>query len=56
MVDPINGYLFWSDNGIYTKIERSNLDGSNRSSLIYSEVIKSVTGLAADPATRTLYW
>jgi low density lipoprotein receptor-related protein 5/6 len=55
-VDPISGLMFWSDNGLYTKIERSSLDGSNRTGLLFSEIIKSVTGLAADPMTRTLYW
>ena len=55
-VDPVSGLMFWSDNGLYTKIEKSNLDGSNRSGLLFSEIIKSVTGLATDPETRTLYW
>ena len=55
-VDPISGVMFWSDNGLYTKIERSALDGSKRTAILFTDAIKSVTGLAADPTTRTLYW
>ena len=54
-VDPINGILFWSDEGQSPKIERSSLDGTNRTVIVSSHV-RSVTGLSVDPEGKRLFW
>lgn len=48
--------LYWSDWGkTNPKIESSNLDGSNRTTLV-SENIKWPNGVALDYKRRLLYW
>ena len=53
-VDPIAGYLFWTDWGHGT-LERSKLDGSERRVLI-SHSILTPSGLTIDRSNQQLYW
>ncbi|CAG7815670.1 unnamed protein product [Allacma fusca] len=52
-LDPKRGLMFWSDWGKKPRIERSNMDGSNRESVI-TENIFWPNGLALD--NGVLYW
>ncbi|KAL3890979.1 hypothetical protein ACJMK2_003245 [Sinanodonta woodiana] len=54
-VDPLEAFLFWSDIGKFTKIEVSSLSGSNRKTLVYSNLLLPYS-IAADCAFRRLYF
>ncbi|XP_056013099.1 low-density lipoprotein receptor-related protein 2-like [Ostrea edulis] len=54
-VDPINGYLFYSDMGKPQRIERSSLIGQERTSIITSGVDR-VYDITVDQKERRLYW
>ncbi|XP_053386904.1 low-density lipoprotein receptor-related protein 1-like isoform X3 [Mercenaria mercenaria] len=54
-VDPLEGYLFWSDNGKHPKIERSDLMGMSRHT-IYSKYLVSPLTLEADIFGKRIYW
>lgn len=54
-VDPLDGLVFWSDLGIPAKIEKSGLDGSNRTTLVNTDV-KAPMGLTLDLKRQRLYW
>ncbi|GFO20808.1 LOW QUALITY PROTEIN: low-density lipoprotein receptor-related protein 1 [Plakobranchus ocellatus] len=54
-VDPIAGYIFWSSTGPTPRIERSDLDGSNRL-VVASTGLSWPTGLAVDMTRGWLYW
>ncbi|XP_070532341.1 low-density lipoprotein receptor-related protein 6-like isoform X2 [Ptychodera flava] len=54
--DPKNGYLYWTDWGEYNKIERANLDGTNRIVLTNQSDIGSPAGVTLDHAQNILYW
>ncbi|KAK3611819.1 hypothetical protein CHS0354_040490 [Potamilus streckersoni] len=54
-LDPMEGLLFWSDIGRFTKIEVSSLSGKNRKSLISSNLVMPIS-LAADYGARRIYW
>ncbi|RWS26912.1 prolow-density lipoprotein receptor-related protein 1-like protein, partial [Leptotrombidium deliense] len=57
VVDPLKGYMFWSDSGgSMTKIERASLDGSNRQLLINDSNGMSISSMAIDLAEDKLYW
>lgn len=47
--------MYWSDWGTYPKIERANMDGSSRTTLVSSGLIW-VNSLALDFKKRLLYW
>lgn len=47
--------LFWSDNGKVPKIEKSDLLGQNRETLVTENLFSPVT-LEADTDARRLYW
>ena len=47
--------LYWSDLGAVAKIERSLLDGTNRTVFIDKDIDKPL-GLSVDFAARRLYW
>lgn len=53
-IHPKKGFLFWSDWGEPKRLERSLLDGSNRSTIIVD--IGLATGLTVDYQTNRLYW
>ena len=55
VIDPVAGFLFWTDRGRTPKIERVRLDGSDRRVLV-NESIFFITGLALDFAERKVYW
>ncbi|XP_070563499.1 low-density lipoprotein receptor-related protein 4-like isoform X2 [Ptychodera flava] len=54
-LDPLNGWLYWTDWGKEPKIEKSGMDGSQRHVLIDSH-IGWPNGLAIDFTSRRLYW
>ena len=55
VVDPKNRFLFWADYGQNPKIERAQLDGTNRTVLVSSGII-TPRGLALDYQTGYVYW
>lgn len=54
-VDPVAGYIFWTDRGRTPKIERVRLDGTDRRVLV-NESLFFMTGLALDYERRHVYW
>ncbi len=54
-INPKLKYLYWIDQGQYARLERSNLDGSNRALLISQDLI-SPTDLFVDVKTGHVYW
>ncbi|PFX32670.1 Low-density lipoprotein receptor-related protein 6 [Stylophora pistillata] len=54
-VDPLKGYMFWTDWGENPKIERAEMDGSNRQVIIGKDV-HWPNGLAIDYKAKKIYW
>ncbi|XP_028394968.1 LOW QUALITY PROTEIN: uncharacterized protein LOC114519101 [Dendronephthya gigantea] len=54
-VDPIAGYLFWSDWGAKAAVERCDLDGTNRVALV-KDNITWPNGVTLDTSARLVYW
>lgn len=54
-VNPLDGWMYWSDWGNEGCIERAGLDGSNRQ-VIASYEVKWPNGLTIDLVGRRLYW
>ncbi|XP_066269746.1 uncharacterized protein [Branchiostoma lanceolatum] len=54
-VDPVNGYLFFSEWGEGAKIERVTLDGKDRKVLVSSD-IRWPNSIALDVAQGRLFW
>ncbi|XP_029004454.1 low-density lipoprotein receptor-like isoform X2 [Betta splendens] len=54
-VDPLQGLLFWTQCGSAPKIERSSLDGQDRTALVTSFIRRPVV-LALDVPRQLLYW
>jgi integrin beta 2 len=54
-VDPVAGFLFWTDRGRIPRIERVRLDGSDRRVLV-NESIFFTTGLTLDYQNKKVYW
>ncbi|KAL5012017.1 hypothetical protein ScPMuIL_010568 [Solemya velum] len=54
-VDPLAGYLFWSDTGGRPKIERAGLDGSGRKVLVLTGLILP-SSITIGHGTRQIYW
>ena len=52
---PYTSYMYWSDWGEESKIEKAGMDGSDRHILINRNV-KWPNGLAVDYQGRKLYW
>ena len=48
-------YFYWSDWGLKAKIERAELDGSNRKVLVNTSIVWP-NGIALDYVERKLYW
>lgn len=48
-------YLYWTDWGSNAKIERANLDGTNRIVLVNTSLVWP-NGIAIDYVERKLYW
>lgn len=54
-VHPGYAYIFWTDWGPVPKIERADMDGSNRRNLI-NESVFWPNGLTLDYTTERMYW
>ncbi|XP_058798818.1 low-density lipoprotein receptor-related protein 8-like [Phymastichus coffea] len=54
-LNPLDGWMFWSDWGETARIERSGMDGSHRSVIIEKD-IKWPNGLALDLIARRIFW
>lgn len=52
---PREGYVYWAEWGDHPRIERANLDGSNKKSIVSSD-LSLPNGLSIDYAARKLYW
>ena len=48
-------YMYWTDWGIISKIERANLDGTNRTVLVNTS-LSWPNGIAVDFSTQKIYW
>ncbi|XP_038606813.1 low-density lipoprotein receptor-related protein 1B [Tachyglossus aculeatus] len=54
-LDPTAGKLFFTDYGNVAKVERCNMDGTNRTRIVDSKA-EQPTALALDRIGRLLYW
>lgn len=54
-LDPINGWMYWTDWGSEPRIERAGMDGTHRQTLITSN-IKWPNGLTLDLVQSRIYW
>ncbi|XP_068671649.1 low-density lipoprotein receptor-related protein 6-like [Montipora foliosa] len=54
-VDPLYGFMFWTDWGDEPKIERAEMDASNRQSIIQQDIYWP-NGLTIDYSARKIYW
>ncbi|KAM9848879.1 low-density lipoprotein receptor-related protein 8-like [Aulostomus maculatus] len=54
-VDPLHGFLFWSECGSSPKIVRASLDGRGRKVLV-SSLIHQPVALSLDMPRQLLYW
>ncbi|GFY71990.1 low-density lipoprotein receptor [Trichonephila inaurata madagascariensis] len=55
VVDPLDGWIYWTDWGEKAKIERAGMDGSHRATIISSD-IKWPNGLALDFVSKKIFW
>jgi len=56
-LDPENGYMYWSDWGQEPKIERSGMDGSDRTTLVsQADGLEWPNGLTIDYVGKRIYW
>ncbi|NP_001084168.1 very low-density lipoprotein receptor precursor [Xenopus laevis] len=54
-VDPISGFIYWSDCGEPAKIEKAGMNGIDRQQLITADVQRP-SGIAIDVVKSRLYW
>lgn len=54
-LDPLNGWMYWTDWGSNPRIERAGMDGSHRKVIINSNV-KWANGLTLDLVLNRIYW
>ena len=47
--------MFWTDQGTIPKIERSDLDGGHRQTIVQGD-LKMPNGLVIDQASQRLFW
>lgn len=55
VVDPLGGFMYWSDWGEPPRIERAAMDGSMRS-VVIRQNLSLPNGLAIDHDAGKLYW
>lgn len=55
VVNPLKGYIVWSDIGAFPKIERANLDGSQRKTIVSNNLVH-IDDLAIDCHEDFIYW
>ncbi|XP_017101909.2 very low-density lipoprotein receptor isoform X5 [Drosophila bipectinata] len=54
-LDPIEGWMYWSDWGASPRIERAGMDGSHRTTIISYDV-KWPNGITLDLVLKRIYW
>ncbi|XP_060649592.1 very low-density lipoprotein receptor isoform X1 [Drosophila nasuta] len=54
-LDPIDGWMYWSDWGASPRIERAGMDGSHRTTIINYDV-KWPNGITLDMVRKRIYW
>lgn len=54
-VNPLEGWLYWTDWGSVPKIERAGMDGSHRQ-VIVAQDVKWPNGLTLDLVGKRVYW
>lgn len=54
-LDPINGYMYWTDWGSSPRIERAGMDGTHRQTIVSTNV-KWPNGLTLDLERKRVYW
>jgi low density lipoprotein-related protein 2 len=54
-VNPIKGFLYWTDYGQFPKIERAFLDGTGRKPIVTTS-ISTPRDITIDHATNDVYW
>ncbi|XP_054083519.1 very low-density lipoprotein receptor isoform X5 [Zeugodacus cucurbitae] len=54
-LDPIEGWMYWSDWGASPRIERAGMDGSHRTTIIKYDV-KWPNGITLDLVRKRIYW
>ncbi|XP_061184437.1 low-density lipoprotein receptor-related protein 4-like [Saccostrea echinata] len=54
-LDPEDGLMFFSDNDPNSRIEKASMDGTNRSVIVHTGLIR-VLALSVDAANNLLYW
>lgn len=55
-VYPEKQFLYWSDWGVEPKIERANLMGENRKTILSHEHVKWTSSIAVDPTIERIFW
>lgn len=54
-LDPINGWMYWTDWGDVPKLERAGMDGTHRQAIVTHD-IKWPNGLTLDLVKERIYW
>lgn len=54
-VNPLEGWMFWTDWGSDSKIERAGMDGTHRKTIVSYDV-KWPNGLTLDLVQKRIYW
>lgn len=54
-LDPLNGWMYWTDWGSSPRIERAGMDGTHRQTIVSSNV-KWANGLTLDLVRERVYW
>lgn len=54
-LNPIDGWMYWTDWGLKPKIERAGMDGSHRQTIVSYDV-KWPNGLTLDLMKKRIYW
>ncbi|KAL5273419.1 hypothetical protein ACFFRR_000257 [Megaselia abdita] len=54
-LEPVDGWMYWTDWGSNSRIERAGMDGSHRHTIVSSDV-KWPNGLTLDLVRKRVYW